>query len=607
MSLNKIIPGILFGALIATLIGVAKGEKGAVEIPPVVVYDFPNSSVAGREVTSSVTIIDREEIEWSGEGDVLSLISGRVPGVFVNQRGIFNYGIGPGSSGDIIIRGMGGKPNNQNLVLVDGQPTRMGIFGHPIPDAYPLEEVERVEVLRGPHCLHYGDSALGGVINIVTRKLKREEGFSTRVKAGAGEFHSYKAYLENSGRVGDFSYFASILRRETEGHRPNSAFRGWNGYAKAGYYLSEEWQMVLSGWEADFGVEDPGTVTAPRDQDLRKVERRGGGVTLYHQGDSGSGAMTLYGQSGRHDFSRVIDDGWKSHDRTEGVIAHYSRPVFAGNRLEAGGDIQEMGGEGEDVRSGRDYGSHYITQGGFYLDDRQEFAEIFTAQAGLRFQAQSHLKGQWIPRVGLRCQLSDGTVLHVQAAKGYRAPTIRDLYLFPPSSLGLKPEELWSYEIGARRNISSYLTLTLTGFYLDADNLIVYQWPEAENSGAVVKKGLETGVVFIPDDRWESMLTYTYLDQNKRVSQTVRNLLEWINRFRWGSVTLQSTTSLVRGLQFTDRQEDYCVTDLRLAWRPVQGVELSLKVNNVLDEDYQATEGYPLPGRWLWSEAAVKF
>lgn len=68
MSLNKIIPGILFGALIATLIGVAKGEKGAVEIPPVVVYDFPNSSVAGREVTSMLPSSIGRRLSGPGKG-----------------------------------------------------------------------------------------------------------------------------------------------------------------------------------------------------------------------------------------------------------------------------------------------------------------------------------------------------------------------------------------------------------------------------------------------------------------------------------------------------------------------------------------------------------
>jgi iron complex outermembrane receptor protein len=264
-------------------------------------------------------------------------------------------------------------------------------------------------------------------------------------------------------------------------------------------------------------------------------------------------------------------------------------------------------GKMENVRTGRDYGSHYIAEGGIYLDDRQDFARIFTASAGLRLQGQEHSGTRWIPRAGLRCRLSPETVLHGQVARGYRAPTVRDYFLFPPSTLGLKPEEDWNYELGVRQNIGSLLTVDLTGFYLDADNLIIYKWPEAINSGAVINRGLEMGVVFVPADWWESVLTYSYLDQNKRIPQAVRNLAEWVNRFHLGKITLQVSTSLVRGLRFSDREEDYCVTDLRLGWRPLEKVEFSLKASNIFDENYQATEGYPMPGRWLWSEAVLSF
>lgn len=173
----------IFGILFLAA-GISAGEE--VELGEVVIYDFPDSSVAGREATSSITIIDREQIEDSGEINVYDLISARVPGVLVDGGGIFSYGVGPDSAGSLNIRGLGGDPNSQVLVLLDGQPTTMGLFGHPIPDAYPLGGVERVEILRGSHSLHYGDGAMGGVVNIVTRRLEPEAGFTTQVTGGGG-------------------------------------------------------------------------------------------------------------------------------------------------------------------------------------------------------------------------------------------------------------------------------------------------------------------------------------------------------------------------------------------------------------------------------------
>lgn len=570
-----------------------------------VVYDFPDSSVAGREATSSITIIDREEIEQSGASDVYELISGRVPGVFVDRRGIFNYGIGTGSAGTVSIRGLGGTPDTQVLVLIDGQPTKTGIFGHSIPDAYPLEDVERVEVLRGSHSLHYGDQAMGGVVNIITRRLRAEDGFSTRIVAGGGEHHTYKAGLQNSGMVGAFSYSASILRRETEGHRPNSAFRGWNADLKAGYYISENWQAVLNGWGVDLSVEDPGPVTAPHTDDTRDVLRGGGGLTLYNRYDNTGGAVTFFGQRGKHDFTGY--DGWKSTDRTFGLIGYQSFELIEDNSLEVGGDIQQSGGHGKNVAIDKDFGRYFRAEGGIYLDDQHIFWELLTLQAGVRLEMVEHSGPEWLPRFGARYQLTGSTVLHGQVSRGYRAPTIRDLYLFPPSSLDLEPEEAWSSELGIRQNLGSILSVDLTGYYIDAENLIVYRPPEAVNTGGLVNKGIELATIFIPCDWFEMLVSYTYLDQNHRIDGLAPSVLKWINRLIWRDLSLQSTTSLVDDLRFSDRDEDYCVTDLRLSYSLNSLAVLTFRVNNIFNEGYEMVEGYPLPGRWLWGEVSVTF
>lgn len=576
------------------------------ELPEVVVYDFPDSSIAGREATSSITIIDREEIEQSGASDVYELISGRVPGVFVDQRGIFNYGIGPGAAGSLSIRGLGGgTPNDQVLVLLDGQPTTMGIFGHPIPDAYPLEDVERVEVLRGSHSLHYGNLAMGGVVNIVTSRLRSEDGVSTTAKVGGGEYHSYKASLSQSGKTGDFSYTASLLRRETEGVRPNSASRGWNANIKTGYYISESFQLVLNGWGVDISVEDPGPVTAPRSDDTRNMKRGGAGLTLYNTLEDTHGSVTIYGEGGRHDFPGYEE--WKSHDENAGLIGYQSFEVVADNRIEMGGDIQRSGGHGWDTELDHDYGRFFQTRGGIYLDDQQILWELLTVQGGVRLELAEQADPQWIPRIGSRYQLTETTIIHGQISRGYRAPTIRDLYLFPPSSLELKPEEAWSSEIGIRQILASVLSVDLTVYYIDAENLIVFMAPEAVNTGGVVNKGLELLTIFTPTDWFEMIFSYTYLDQNHRIEGLAPHVLNWINRFFWRSFALQSSTSLVDNLHFSDRNEDYCVTDLKLSYALNERARFTFKINNIFDDDYEMVEGYPMPGRWLWGEVSVTF
>ncbi len=600
----------IFGCFLTAACYLLAGSTGlalesGVALDEVVVYDFPDSSVAGREASSSITIIDRSQIEDSGEVNVLDLISARVPGVWIDERGIFSYGVGTGAAGNLNIRGLGGTPNSQVLVLLDGQPTTMGLFGHPIPDAYPLEGVERVEILRGSHSLHYGDGALGGVVNIITRSPEPGAGPATRVTAGGGEYHSYQAGLSHSGTAEDFSYSASLLRRETEGHRPNSGFRGWNGYLKAGCRFSEHWQAVINGWGVDFAVEDPGPVTAPRPDDRRKVGRGGGGLTLYNTYRGTRGAVTFYGQGGKHDFTGYED--WKSTDATVGLTGYQLIDLFPANQLEMGGDIQRMSGEGEQPAAGVDVGRYHQTRGGIYLDDQHTLWEVLTLQAGLRLAAAEHDRIRALPRFGGRCLLTESTVLHGQVARGYRSPSIRELYMFPPSSLDLEPEEAWSSDLGIRQNFGAVFALDLTGYYIDAENLIIYRPPQAENTGGLVNRGIELSAVLTPADWFEMLLTYTYLDQNHRVIGLAPGVCQWINRFSWRDLSLQSTTTAVNDLRLNDDdKEDFAVTDLRLSYG-WGGAVFTFRVSNVFNESYRMVEGYPLPGRWLWGEISVDF
>src|SRR5690606_39388474 len=101
---------------------------------------------------------------------VLQVVNEQAPGVFVTQRGVLGYGVAQGSAGRITIRGVGGSPTTQVLVMTDGRPQMMGLMGHPIPDTHVSSGVERIEVVRGPANVLYGTSAMGGVINVITRR-----------------------------------------------------------------------------------------------------------------------------------------------------------------------------------------------------------------------------------------------------------------------------------------------------------------------------------------------------------------------------------------------------------------------------------------------------
>ena len=102
-----------------------------------------NRTLVNRNnVPMNITVVGRSEIENSSESALLPVLSERVPGLFVSERGITGFGVASGAAGGISIRGIGGSPNTQMLVLIDGHPQFMGLMGHPLPDAYVASDVE---------------------------------------------------------------------------------------------------------------------------------------------------------------------------------------------------------------------------------------------------------------------------------------------------------------------------------------------------------------------------------------------------------------------------------------------------------------------------------
>ena len=152
------------------------------------------------------------------------------------------YGVSGGAAGGMSLRGIGGSPTAGLLVLIDGHPQYMGLMGHPIADAYQSMMAEKVEVLRGPASVLYGSNAMGGVINIVTRK-QQEDGVNTNMQVGYGSYNTLQTEFSNRVKKGRFSSVVTGSYNRTDGHRPDMKFEQYGGYAKLGYDINSFWKV----------------------------------------------------------------------------------------------------------------------------------------------------------------------------------------------------------------------------------------------------------------------------------------------------------------------------------------------------------------------------
>lgn len=185
-----------------------------------------------------VTEIESKTIRESTETSLLPVLTAKVPGLFVSERGFAGYGISGGSAGAVNIRGVG--QGNKVLFMLDGQPQWAGVFGHSLADSYVANGVERVEVVKGPSSLLYGSGAMGGSVNIVTRR-QRQEGLTGHARAMFGSFSTQKFDLSAGYRKGKFAVTAAGQLDRSNGYREGSAFWLANEFLQLQFTPSRHW------------------------------------------------------------------------------------------------------------------------------------------------------------------------------------------------------------------------------------------------------------------------------------------------------------------------------------------------------------------------------
>ena len=210
-----------------------------------VVVTGTRNATDARYLPLTVTSISNEKLNENFRSSVLPTVMEQTPGLFTTSRGVLGYGVSTGAAGSLKIRGVGSGA--QLLVLIDGQPQYAGLMGHPIPDAYQTMMAEKVEVLRGPASLLYGSNAMGGVLNIITRQMN-EDGCKTNIRLQGGSYGTVQADGVNRFRMGKFHSVVGAQYQRTSGHRDNSEFEQFGGYAKLGYALQcqQPWSFLCS-------------------------------------------------------------------------------------------------------------------------------------------------------------------------------------------------------------------------------------------------------------------------------------------------------------------------------------------------------------------------
>lgn len=488
---------------------------------------------AGQE-TEGLTVLTREKIERMGVASGADLLR-QVAGVQVDQLG------GPGGLSLAYIRG---SDPNHVLVLIDGvrviDPTNSRGGGFDLSSISP-NEIERIEVLRGAASSTYGADALGGVINILTRR--DETGASSSAGAGGLGYRALSARASLAGEDGSrLSLSASTLKDglESEGSRLRLDQLSLAGRILVSKDSRVEMQLRHADRTSSTFPDDSGGVELAEIRSLERGRSEGTSLGLRYLVDAGAWSLTLEGTGFRHlqitdspgvapgvrsDFGLPASSSRTLYRRT-GVLLNAVRHMAGGTELALGGEFQRE--QGTAVTTYELFGMQIPADFDLRRNTRSAFAEIkwvaspkLTVRAGVRHDAVDGNGAQTSPTVGVRYGLSeanDDADGHLMASysEGFRPPSFFALGL--PPALGGNPtlnaEHSRGFSVGYGKSLPRGVgELSMAVFRRNYTDLVTFdnEANQLVNAERVYVKGFEFAIQLQASETFNLQAQYTRL------------------------------------------------------------------------------------------------
>ena len=580
-----------------------------------------------NRLSQTVTVVGKADLERYHRSSLIPTLSELVPGMFVTGRGMMGYGVSSGGTGGITLRGISSSAG-QLMVMVDGHPQYNGIYGHSIADACQTLMADRVEVQRGPASVLYGSNAMGGVVNIITRGMDTD-GVRTDIDAGAGSWGTVEAQVTNRVRRGKFSSTVAASYGRSDNHRQDMGFGQYGGYVKLGYSFAPHWQAYADADVTHFNASYPGAVSEPMKEADQWITRATAAAGVENRYGNTEGRISLFGNFGRH----KINDGYKadggtpqerffrSRDALMGVSAYQSVSLWERLCLTLGYEYQNIYGDawytsratGEKLetqnKQSAEHRSHELAG---YASVRVDATSWLTVDAGVRYDHHSQTGGEWVPQAGVVVRPMSGAEVRLTAGKGFRNPTMREMYLYPPSNTELQPERLRNYEISWRHRVADgKVTYGVNLFYIDADNIIQTIQRKNVNTGELKNAGAEAELTYSVNDHWTLTTNHSWLHMKHPVvsAPEYKGCVGAAMRYgRWTAAAgLTQVASLYTSTDDNAAKEHFTLLNATVGVELCRAVSLWAKGDNLLAQRYQTVEGMPMPRATFMAGVSLHF
>lgn len=602
------------GALAAENVDVQSGGADVYEMDDTIVTAerMPSKTM---ETPANVAVITAKEIEANHFSSLDEAI-GHVNGVSV-------------------VRGAGGERqyvringDDRVVIMVDGQKLnddQGGLVGRSSVDMNMLptmENIQRIEVVKGGGSALYGSDAVGGVINIITKKVYKNQ---TKIDMNTGSWNTHNYEITTQGRENDFSWLITggIQRRghfdyKFDGNSPtmeNSDYNNNSFSMKLNNRFSDAESMTIyyAHRSVDAGQFNCyGMTSAPNTWGLRLRENFNNyNVTYNFKEDTVVPAYVRWFYNDKY-----IDQSGSFNNRTIGVDYQDGWKLSNKHTLVVGGEWQQ--GRAENKASG--YQDARVTKEAVYLQDTWKLADKWTLVPGVRMDHHSKFGTHWSPKIALNYLADKDTHVYASWGKVFKAPTMDDLYYNSYGYYGntnLNPETGYTATIGMDHNFNENTSAGISVFKSEINDVIAWLNVGTSHYASNIKKEKRTGMELSFKQKlspmWSYDLGYSYIKReinNNGSGMVLQDNLQpngykiglHYNSGAWKANLLGTIGSGLEA-RYYNGNSSYNIWDFNLSYEVNSQLTTYFKVNNLTNQEYYengASYGnyYPCGGRF---------
>ena len=570
------------------------------------------------QVAENVTVINAEEIEAINAHTLADVLL-YVTGVQMDIRG------GPGSISNVLIQG---SDRRHVQVMVDGISLNNLSDNFPDIGAFPVQRIERIEIIKGPSSSSWG-SSLAGIINVITKSPDPERRMGGMASASIGERATGDYRLELSGTTGTFGYYLSAGGMSGDGLNPSNPYNAgnlytklqWNPTASARFQLSVAYDKGSRG-EGQFPSIDP--LFAINDT-FEYFYLTPSFKYVFNDSlsiDLSARVFTKRNKQSVNQFGLGTGPPSIADELNAGGSANLSWRKGHSN-LSVGADYDHGALETAGIKDGRQVQDRWA----LFANDTFSFRNI-SITPGVRYDHTSTNGDFWSPSLGVTYTLFDRTIFRAYAARGFNTPPLFFTFgdgIFSLANPDLRPEEVWSYSGGVETSVARFFWIKATYFLHYIHNVITFN-PDTRtnvNGGSQKRQGLEAEIRTVPLWSTSLMAGFSLIDATAKNPDTgQRQRSQDVPHYTWDVGIDYDNDDILKGALrghyiWWNAESDFearykaMIWDLNLSKKFLEKGGLALEAfftaHNIFNGSQYLIGIFPNPRRWFEGGLRFKF